>query len=237
MDLAYIQSGNAPRFAELQVAASVSTVGVPLLIPASNGAGLAACTTTSAANMVGCNLDTATYGTAQNSDNSDPAATVTVIINPDAVWKAKLSGSTTSGTALSAKTVSTASTTGLAVTTGFDYSSPTVDEGTIWGVTGANAGVVRKITSVSSTAATVTVAFPNDTAVGDTFIAVPFHPFQTPPVTLTATFDQIDCSVALATNVAELFCINGYTDGGFNGASDSYAFFMSNDHALGHRPT
>jgi len=237
MELAHIMSGNAPKFVELQIAATVGTVGVPLTIPAANGTGVVLATATSAANMVGCNIDTATYQAAQNSDGSDQAAAVTVIYNPDAVWRARLSGGATSGTALTAQTVSTATTDGLDVTTGFDYNTTDVDEGVIWGLAGVNAGIVRKITSTGVTAATVIVAFPKDHPVGDTFLHAPFFPFQSPTVTLTSAFDQVDCSVATSTSAAELVPINGFADGNFAGASDSYIHLVAGDHALSNRPT
>ena len=232
MRLAYTLHGAAPKVKDFQVAATAA-VGVPLLIPAANGAGLAAASATSCANLVGVTLDAATYGTAQNADDSDPAAVVKVIINPDAVFIAKLAGGATAGTALTARTVVTASTTGLAVDTGFDYNSPSVDEGTIWGLVGANAGIVRKITSVSLTVATVTVAFPLDINVDDMFLHVPYFAFQSPTVTLTSDFTEIDCSVAISTSAAELVPI----ESDFAEAANSFVFLIAGDHALSGRPT
>ena len=238
MELAYLLTGGAPIIKKYQVTSTVSTVGIPLLMPAAAGAGLALATTTSAADMVGVNLDTATYATAQQSDGSDPDAIVSVIINPDAVYRARLAGSGTSGANLVAKDVTTASTDGLAVTTGDDYSSPEMDEGIIWGYSGANAGIVRKITSTSTTAATVTVAFPRDTVVGDLFLNAPFYPMQTASVTLTATFDEIDASVALTGSAAAFKVVEAYLrDVTHDGLANSYALITSGDHVFGHRPT
>jgi len=117
MELAYTLHGAAPKVKDFQVAATAAA-GVPLLIPAAGGAGLATATATSCADMVGVTLDSATFGTAQNADDSDPAAVVKVVINPDAVFRIKLAGSATTGAALTARTVSTASTDGLVVTPG-----------------------------------------------------------------------------------------------------------------------
>jgi len=233
MELAYTLHGAAPKVKSFQVAATVSNVGVPLLIPVGGGAGLAAATATSCADMVGVTLDTATFATAQNTDGSDPAAIVKVIINPDAVWRIKLSGSATTGTVLTAQTEDTGSTTGLLVTTGFDYSSPQVDEGTIWGLAGANQGKVRKITTTSTTAATVTVAFPLDIAIGDTFLHVPYHAIQSPTITLTSDFLELDASVALTASAAELVPIESI----FDAAGDSFTFAIAGDHVLSNRPT
>jgi hypothetical protein len=111
--------------------------------------------------MIGVNVDAAgTYVTAQQSDNSDTARLTSIIINPDAVWKMLMSGGSTEGTALALQTVTTASTDGLAVTTATTWTGTEFDEGVTWGFEGANAGKARKITSTSSTAGTVTVAFP-----------------------------------------------------------------------------
>jgi len=233
MELAYTLHAAAPKIKSFQVAATVSNIGVPLLIPVADGAGLVAATATSCANMVGVNLDTATFATAQNADGSDPAAIVKVIINPDAVWRIQLSGGATSGTALTAQTVDTASTTGLVVTTGFDYNTTDVDEGTIWGLAGSAAGIVRKITSTSTTAATVTVAFPRDTIVGDTFLHVPYFAIQSPTITLTSDFTEVDASVATSTGAAELVPI----ESAFKAAADSFTLAVAGDHVLSNRPT
>jgi hypothetical protein len=64
-----------------------------------NTKGVIAATTTAAVGCLGCTLDTATYQAGQNTDNAtDQAAYVSVIINPQAVWRAKLSGGATENT-------------------------------------------------------------------------------------------------------------------------------------------
>lgn len=232
MELAYTLYGGAPVLKKYQVAATNTTIGVPYLIPASNGSGIVLATTTGAADMVGANIDAAgTYVTAQQSDNSDTARLTTLIINPDAVWKMLMSGGATEGTALGLNTVTTASTDGLAVTTATDWSSPaTFDEGVTWGFEGANAGKARKITSVSSSAGTVTVAFPYDTAVGDTFLRAPFQPLQGTKVQLTTLLTQADATIAVGTGCAfktvELILL----DIAGSGRTNSYVLALSGDH-------
>lgn len=220
-----------PLVKKYQVAASMTLTGIPHLQPAANGTGVAQATTTSAANMIGCNLDTVTYATGQIT-GGDPAALASFIINPDAIWKALLSGGSTSGTALTARTVATASTTGLSVTTtaGDDWSSPTMDEGSIWGYDGANAGILRKITSVSSNVATVIVAFPNDTVVGDNFLFAPYTALQANTMQLTADLTQADASIAVGTGAA-FRCVeirHGSLAG--EGKTNSFGLFVSDDH-------
>lgn len=231
-------SGTAPRIMKFQIAAD-TIANIPLLIPVADGAGLAQPTAFSAANMVGVTLDAGTFLTAQQADDADPAATVSVIVNPDAIWEATLSGDATEGTALATRSVSTLSATGLVVTTGDDWATPSVDEGTIWGFDSSNQGIVRKVTSVSVTAATVTVAFPFDTAVGDLYAWANFHPMQSPTVTLTANFAAIRAQgVAVSVVAAEFVPIEiRAKDLGDNGLTQSSALLMSQDHALGNRPT
>ena len=226
-------SGGAPYLMKHQVNATAANAGVPLLVGGAGEAGLDLPTATAANNMVGVNLDTATYVTAQQTDGTSAERLVTVIINPDAVWRARLSGSATEGTALTARTVTTASTDGLAVTAG-DYSGTTMDEGAIWGYSGANVSAIRKITSISTTAATVTVAFDNDIAVGDQFIHASFWPFDVNTVKLTAAFFEVDAQAAAASNEAEFTPIKyEQRDIAGEGLLKSYVLMVAGDHVLG----
>lgn len=231
MELAYTLSGAAPVMKKYQVAATNTTIGVPYLIPASNGAGIVLATTTGAADMVGVNVDAAgTFVTGQQSDNSDTARLTTIIINPDAVWRLLMSGGATEGTALTLLPVTTASTTGLAVTTASEWSNPTYDEGTTWGFDGANAGKARKITSVSSTAGTVTVAFPYDTAVGDNFLRCPYNPLQSTVIQLSTLLTQADASIAVGTGAAFKPIELILNDQSWSGRTNSYVLALSGDH-------
>lgn len=249
MDCVALLGGGAPRMVRAQVAATLAA-GTIALAPAANGAGLAVSTTTSLADAVGLIQDgtfvagngqpvSGTYQTAQQSDNSDPSRLVTVIINPDQVLRAFLSGGATAGTALTLYPVTTASATGLAVTTASEWSSPTYDEGVVWGYDGANAGIARKITSVSSTAGTVTVAFPFDTVVGDNFLRAPFYPFQTATLQLTSDLTQVDASIAVGTGGSARVIghqygsgIVGLRDASEEGRTRSFVEFILNDHVL-----
>ena len=246
MECVALLGAGAARMVRAQVAATLAA-GTVALNPAADGAGVATSTTTSLANAVGLIQDgtyspggvSGTYQTAQQSDNSDPARLVTVIINPDQVLRATLSGGATENTALTLYPVTTASTDGLAVTTASEWSSPTYDEGVTWGFDGANAGVARKVTSVSSTAGTVTVAFPFDTAVGDNFLRAPFWPFQTITLQLTTALTQVDASIAVGTGgsarvIGHHFAggIVGLRDISEEGRTRSFVEFILNDHVL-----
>lgn len=234
MDYAYNLYGTAPLIKKYQVGEDMATAGVPVLIGGAGNEGLALASTTAAADLVGITLDTATLVTAQQTDNSDPAATVTVIIQPGAVYKARLSGGATSGTALAQHTVTTASTDGLTVTTsGSTWNSPSYDEGVVWGYAGANAKVARKITSVAANAATVTVAFPIDIAVGDTFLRAPFvgSPvgMEDQFVQLTTTLDEINTAVTIDTDnnnfrIVDLHLLDSSEEGNLNSFANVIAF-------------
>ena len=237
MEYAYSLTGNSTPIRRKYQIAATNIANIPLLIPAAGGAGLATSTTTSCADMVGVAMDAATFVTAQQTDGTSAEREVSVIISPDAVWKIKMSGGATEDTALTLQEVTTASTTGLVVTTAAEWSNPTFDEGIVWGYDGANAGASRKITSVSGTAGTVTVAFDQDTAVGDNFLRAPYFPWQSTAIQLSTLLTQADASIAVATG-AELIPIELYlrdiTD---QGQTNSFVFAFAGDHVAGPRPT
>lgn len=199
MKVTGLLSGGAPVLMRYQVGETMGTAGVPVEVTAANGAGIVLCETTGCVDAVGITVDTATYSTTQGSGASSAEALVTVIVNPDAVINAPLSGGATSGTALTLYDVTTASAGGTAVTTGDDWSSPEFDEGVVWGYDGANAKQIRKITATSTTAATVTVPFDYATVVGDNFLRAPLWPMGTTTAQLTTTLDEVDASIAVGT--------------------------------------
>jgi hypothetical protein len=202
MRFAGLLSGNAPCILKFQVGETFAAAGVPAVVAGSNDGGVKKATTITAVSAVGVTLDTATYATAQTSSGADPSAMVSVIINPNAIWQAKLSGGATENTALSLGTEDTGSTTGLLVSTNVDYSSPSFDEGLIWCTLGANAGAARKITSLSGADAVPSVAFTNDTAIGDQFIALPFNFMGKQFVQLSTLLTQVNASVTIDTDNA-----------------------------------
>lgn len=237
MEFSYLLSGGAPIIKKFQVGETMANPGVPVLKGGSNNEGIALCSTTAAVGVVGFTLDTATLATAQTASNSDPAAYVSVIINPLAVFRAKLSGAATENTALTKYPVTTLSSTGLVVTTATDWTSPESDEGLIYGYDGANTGIGRKITSTSSTAATLLVALPNDTVVGDNFLRVPFisspYGYETQYPTLTTNLYQIDASVAVTASPVNFRVVEiEMRDSTGNGTTNSFAYIMANGHVF-----
>jgi len=236
MEFAYDLSGGSTAIVKkYQVAATNTVIGRPYLKVASNGSGVVLGTTGGAVDFVGVNVDAAgTYVTAQQSDNSDTARLTSLIINPTAVFRARLSGGAADGTALTAATVTTASTDGLSVTTsGFDPNSPDLDEGIIWGYSGANAGKARKITSTAANAATVTVAFPYDTAVGDQFLYAGVSPLSTITAQLTTNCTEVDATVAISGDATIVVVEMVLNDIANEGTTKSYALIQFVDHLLG----
>lgn len=197
-------SGNAPFILKFQVGETFGTAGVPAVVAGSNGYGAKKATTTAAVSTLGVTLDTATTQTAQQSDNSDPSRYVSIIINPNAIYNMKLSGGATENTALTTGSETLGSTTGLLVTTAVDYSSPSFDEGSVICYSGANTGAVRKVTSLSSTAIVPSVAFANDTAIGDGFIAIPYSFVDKQFIQLSTLLTQANASVTINTTAVNL---------------------------------
>ena len=227
MDYAWSVSSGAAVARKCVVGFTVANAGIPVLQPGAGAEGLITGTTTSVADAVGVTLDTATYSTTQ-STVADIEAAATVIISPDAVYKMKMSGGATENTALQIFTVITASSGGTAPVLDDSVASPTMDEGVIWGYSGGNVGVKRRIESVSSATPTITVPF-MPIAVGDQFLIAPYWFFGLPTVKLTTNLYQADASAAVATNEGDFTVV----DMGLNGTSDSYIYVVFNDHILG----
>lgn len=219
----------SPIIKKFKVGASIARAGILAMAPAAGNAGVIPCTTTAVTNTVGLALDSATYSTSQAASSD---VTVSLIVNPHAVYAYRMSGSAVHGVSLANQDETTGSAGGTVVTTGAEWSSATYDEGTVWanraGVN-ANMNQSRKITSVSSTAGTVTVPFSNAIAIGDDFLRCPYFPYD--PTAKTVQFTTLlleaDASIAVGTGAAmitvELI---------LNGPTDSYVLCTSNDHAL-----
>ena len=235
MEFTYDLSGGSTAIVKkYQVAATNTTIGRPYLKAADGGVGIVLGTTTGSADYIGVNIDAAgTYAAAQNSDGSENAKITSIIVNPLAVYRARLSGAAADGTALTAHTVTTATTDGLTIThSDYDAQTITMDEGTIWGYTGANSGIVRKITGVSTTSTTVILAFPRDDAVGDQYLHAPVSPTRSITAQLTTNCTEIDASAAITgctIVVVEMIC----NDKSGNGTTESYALIQFADSLFG----
>ena len=212
-----------------KISASVVDVGVPMVVSAAGGAGLAQGTTTTWTDAVGLALDEATYSTTQG----DVEGAVRVHISPTACYKWLVSGGATEGTAALVLTNSVASATGATVTITTGETAPTnFDEGLLYCTGGANKGLSRKITSVTATTAVVTVPFPTDLAVGDTFLMVPWTPFDVAGNNLqfSTLLTQADQSIAVGTGAAVRIVRLHFSP--TDPRTDSYVYGTADDHVL-----
>lgn len=221
-----------PILQKYQVGATLATVpGVPHLYPTlADLDGVLPCSTTAAADQLGVSLDyVAARQTAQQTDGSDPARYVTLEIQPSSVYRGRLSGGATSGTALPINTNTVASTTGLLTTTALGTA---YDDGYIWGYSGANAGILRKVTAVGGTNETPIIAFPQDIAVGDTFLASTFGPGEDAGIQLTTTLDEFNATADLQ-STDNFRCVNlEFKDLAGRGTLESYARIVLIDHVF-----
>lgn len=214
-----------------QIGEAMATAGVPVLKPTLSGTdGLLLASTTAAADLIGVTLDAhATRNTAQTG-LVDNAVYVSVIINPNGIFRARLSGGATTGTAISTTAETVASTTGLIVTNapGTDY-----DDGVIWGYDGANAGYARKIEVGDATDANLTIALPFDTAVGDLFLMATTNPGDDAGVQLTSALDEVDATAENHAGVNFRVVEGDLRDKGGEGTTKSYFYLKGRDYMFG----
>lgn len=203
MEFSNVVSGGAARVDKYQIAATISNVGIPILVKATAASGLAQPTTTVANSVVGLNVDTGNQAYTTTQSGSGTEAFVTIASHPNMIFVARMSGGATEGTALTIQNVTTASSGGTSVTTAAAWNSPTYLDGTVWGYSGANVGQSRAITAVSSTAGTVTVPFNRGINVNDQFLRVPYSIFGTSNTAqLTTNLYEVDASIAVGTGAA-----------------------------------
>lgn len=233
MKFAYLLSGGAPTIKKYKMAAAMAP-GIVVLVAASNATGLSTSTTTSFADTVGVTLDailSASQPVSYSTTQGNVEFLQSVIISPDAIFRALMVGSAASGV-VEERTVGTASSNGLTVvgTTGdTDPSNPDMDEGTVWyasgGTGGGNAGASRKITSTTTTL-TVTVIMPfTANAVGQKYHTNPYTPGAK---TVTMSTDLKNVRVDLAKTGADARIV----DQELNGKDNSYLHLFLSDHIL-----
>ena len=222
-------SGSAPVLKKYQIGEAFATAGVPAVASAiADADGVMKATTTDCRMVVGLTKDAqATRNTAQQTANADPAVFVTLDVRPDLISLWRLSGGATSGTALTELTNTTLDTTGLLLT--FSASQATYDDGYMWGATGANAGILRKIIALTTTGTPI-IAYPNDIAAGDTFYACTFGPAERSGVQFTTALDEVN---AAGDNQAEnnLRCVDFlHRAKAQSGATQSFARLVWAEH-------
>ena len=183
-NLGYVLGGAAPVLKKVFVGSGTpdfTVAGAPATVALTGSAGVLPQSAGTLALFAGLALDTATYTTTQATIATNGApGQVTLVVNPDLVIRNRVSGGAAAGTALTTITNSVASTGGTAITiTSGDAApnSPTMLDGTVFCTRGANVGIRRKITTVSSTVCTVVVPFPYTIAVNDVFVMIPAFPY------------------------------------------------------------
>jgi len=233
MNFAYTSGGSTPVKKTYKIGTpSFATVGIPAVVTAAQGAGLAHCTSAAITDGVGVTLDTGTYSTTQG----DAEGLVSVIINPDAVYKLLMSGGGTAGTALGLTTNSAAETAGtvITITTGDPVpNSPDMQDGTAACITGANVGQTRNHTTSAATTATVLVPFLNDIALNDTFLLVPYAPMNATADNVTLTGNLAGANALQAVGGGAAMEIHG-VEFDFSGTprTNSYVYASIQDHLL-----
>lgn len=214
--------------------------GQPVLAATAAGSGgmITDPTTTSLADMVGIVLGASswdpygggavggslTYSTTQG----DTPGLVRVVVNPDAVIRARMSGGATSGTALTTYTAAAANAGGTTFTDADATTS--MDEGTAWAILpNANVGIARRITAhdTGTGQITVTVPFPRAIAAADAFLLCPYLPTVTTAIQLTSDFTEVNAAIAVGTGgngrAVELV---------LSGVRDSHLHWLARDHAF-----
>jgi hypothetical protein len=218
-------SGAKPHIRKYQVDGGVTiAAGTPVVTDAdtADSGGVINGTTTAMAHGLGVSVDAATSTDAQPTTGNN-VSSVTVVCNPDALWRCKLSNDASDDTALvTPSTAQAASTDGLTVT-------GATDEATIWAYRGANIGTGwRRATAAN----TVVVAFPNNIAALDVFLeTLIFIGAGSQMITLNTSLTQAAARTAVATTDYGCFDLL-LRDEADSGTTNSYAIMFCNDHAF-----
>ncbi len=177
--------------------------------------------------VVGLLLDTTTNypGDKDGQVNADDDVLVTLVVNSDAVYKAKLAQSTTSDVALTAVTAT-------ADAQGDGGMSGIVAGNAVWFLTGANVGGYPRRAADTTT---VAISFANAIAAGDTFTtAAGFAGVGSDEgqFDLTTDLTQIDASTVVADGN---FLIVDFDvkDAGDDGVNNSHYLILPVDHMYG----
>lgn len=135
------------------------------------------------------------------------------------------------GTAPTLLTATTAMTDGAvtAITTNACDFTNVLNCGTIYCRTGVNAGLYRVSKDVSTTAASVTTAFPRNGAIGDTFVRVPFKQGHS-TIYIAGPGLYVDCSKNPVIAGTDLFGVIVYSMNLSIAGSETVDFRFEADH-------
>lgn len=220
-------SGSSPVIKKYKASAA-QAVGTIVLQSAGGDPGqMTTCSTTGFANSLGLCIDNGLYegaSIAYSTTQGQPEAVWGVIVNPDMILRALMVTGAT-GTSITSDTIATATANGTTTVGGTSVASPSMDEGLVWYLSGANVGKSRKIVSVSSVTATVTVPFAAN-AVGDTFCYCGLNVGMI-GVTTTTDLKNIRTDIASATGGAATVL-----DVELAGVGDSYVHLVLADNVF-----
>ena len=229
MQFTYLLGGGTPTIKKYKMAAG-HAAGIIVIAAASAATGLTTSTTTGFLDAVGLTLDANLYAGAPitySTTQGDPEYIQSVIVNPNAIFRALMVGGAANET-IEQRTIGTAASNGLTAvgTVGeTDPASPDMINGTVWYNSGANGGASRRITSTTTTL-TVTVVVPfAANRVGDKFMTISHSP-STLLATLSTDLKNLRVDIAPATG--RLVTV----DLQLNGPTNSYAELVCANHAF-----
>ncbi len=236
MEFAYALGGSDPVMKNFQATDTLSTVGVPVTTTdvASTDRGgvkIIANDANPAQSVVGLTVGLAgqviTIADTGMTNNAD--LYVRCVVNPDGVYRARLSGGATADTALTISTNTSEDTTGVTCTGG-----AFIDDGVVWGYTGNNIGQYRR----ADAATTVATNFINTIAVGDSFLSAPGFPGGVQVTTqafvnLTTNMDQVNAAAVDSDNDNFLVIDFELRDSSASGITNSNYHLICNNHAFG----
>lgn len=214
---------------------TISVGGIPLHTAGAATTDIGAVTVPAGASAVNAEAQiglalhpTSTVAATGVTDSND--LMVTVAVNPDLIIRARMSGSSTSGAALSLGTTTAASTDG-SVTTGVT----TLDDSMVWGYDGANVGELRR---ADDTSGSLAIAMPNAIASGDRFLVAQGFPGAAladanPTLDLTTDFTEIDASSGITDMDNFIILDVELRDLSNDGTTDSWYFLIQNRHIFG----
>lgn len=227
--------GGALVVKKYQASSTVAASGIPMIsttVSSTDIASVLSMTTntamTTAAN-VGLGLDTTgTVAATGITDTND--ILVSVAVNPDLIYRCKMSGGSTADTALSLAATTSADSTGANAN-----GVTTLDDSVIWGYDGGNKGEYRV---ADNTTGSVAINFPNAIGNGDQFLIATGFPCKagaaaSPFLQLTSSLTQADATTADADNDNfSIFDLQLGTEDD-NGESNSFYLLIANRHLFG----
>lgn len=234
MNYAYSLTGGTPVVKKFKIGSTVATLGMPIEAAIAADAGVAKADPTQWLDAIGANVDTGTYSATQG----DAEGVVGVVVNPDAVWRARLNEGATAGTQLAIITNSSANTAGttITITTGDAApNSPEMDNGYVACIAGNNVGLYRKIDSTAATTIGVLVPFPRTIASGDVFVmsgGSVVAESANDNRQFTTNMQEVRADIAVATGAAaQTIEVEFDFSSQLNARRNSFEYILSDDHA------